>query len=72
VILNAAGICQDCGRKHLSPEDPKYDNIKNIPELQCHHIEPLGSGGADTIANCVALCPNCHRKRHIILNEDLE
>jgi 5-methylcytosine-specific restriction protein A len=24
----------------------------------------LRDGGSDTINNVIALCPNCHRKRH--------
>jgi 5-methylcytosine-specific restriction protein A len=26
----------------------------------------LSAGGADTIENTVALCPNCHRKMHVL------
>ncbi|MFM0350878.1 HNH endonuclease [Paraburkholderia sp. RL17-347-BIC-D] len=25
---------------------------------------PLAQGGPDTVANAIALCPNCHRERH--------
>jgi 5-methylcytosine-specific restriction enzyme A len=31
----------------------------------------LAKGGEDTIANTVALCPNCHRKMHV-LNRKLD
>jgi 5-methylcytosine-specific restriction enzyme A len=34
--------------------------------LECHHIVWLAEGGEDTIANTVALCPNCHRKMHVL------
>ena len=34
--------------------------------LECHHIIWLAQGGEDTIANTVALCPNCHRKMHVL------
>jgi 5-methylcytosine-specific restriction protein A len=37
--------------------------------LEVHHIQWLSNDGDDTIDNIVALCPNCHRKMHIL---DLE
>lgn len=36
------------------------------PYLECHHVVHLAKGGADTIQNTVALCPNCHRKMHAL------
>lgn len=36
------------------------------PYLESHHIEWLSKGGNDVIENVVALCPNCHRKMHIV------
>ena len=38
--------------------------------METHHIEWLSKGGSDTIDNTVALCPNCHKKMHIL--NDLE
>ncbi|WP_407646473.1 HNH endonuclease [Henriciella aquimarina] len=32
--------------------------------LETHHIQPLAEGGADTLTNVIALCPNDHRKAH--------
>lgn len=56
----AKGICQLCGK-------PAPFNDKNgKPYLECHHIVWLSEGGADSIENTVALCPNCHRKMHIL------
>lgn len=57
---NADGRCQLCGMKA-----PFVDPDGN-PYLECHHIEWLSKGGEDSIYNCVALCPNCHRKIHIL------
>lgn len=34
--------------------------------METHHIEWLAHGGADTVENTVALCPNCHKKMHIV------
>lgn len=41
-------------------------STKNGPYLECHHIKHLAKGGADTVNNAVALCPNCHRKMHAL------
>ncbi|MGB0549525.1 MAG: HNH endonuclease [Limisphaerales bacterium] len=30
------------------------------PTYQVDHTTPLCDGGADTVANCTAMCPNCH------------
>lgn len=56
----ARGICQLCGNPA-----PFMDKV-GLPFLETHHIEWLSNGGEDTIENTVALCPNCHRKMHII------
>lgn len=62
----ANGNCQLCERKA-----PFKDKDRN-PYLETHHIDWLSKGGADTIENTVALCPNCHRKMHILnLEQDI-
>ncbi len=59
----ANGICQLC-------EKPAPFNDKNgNPYLESHHIIWLSEGGADELSNTVALCPNCHKKMHIV-NDD--
>lgn len=58
----AEGKCQKCGE-----EAPFYDRDKN-PYLEEHHVKRLADGGSDTMDNVVAICPNCHRKVHV-LNE---
>ncbi len=60
VKKRAAGNCQLCGGK--APFTDQFGE----PYLECHHIEWLSNGGMDSIDNCVALCPNCHRKMHIV------
>ena len=61
----AGGICQLCG--HKAP----FFNREGSPYLECHHVEWISEGGSDTIENTVALCPNCHRKMHMLnLRED--
>lgn len=59
VLRRAAGICEDC-----KDEAPFLKRDTQDPYLEIHHIVPLAMSGPDTVENCVALCPNCHRKRH--------
>jgi 5-methylcytosine-specific restriction protein A len=56
----ANGICDLC----LKPAP--FLNKRNEAYLECHHIHWLAQGGDDAVANTVALCPNCHRKMHIL------
>lgn len=39
--------------------------------LETHHIIPLSKGGADTIYNVAAICPNHHREAHYGQNADV-
>lgn len=59
----ANGICQLCG------ENAPFLNKNKEPYLETHHIEWLSQGGADTIENTIALCPNCHKKMHVVNDE---
>jgi 5-methylcytosine-specific restriction enzyme A len=56
----AKGQCQLC----LKPAP--FKNAKGEPYLETHHIVWLSKGGHDTAENTVALCPNCHKKMHIV------
>ena len=56
----ANGICQLCQK--AAPFQDKDGN----PYLESHHIEWLSRGGKDRLDNVIALCPNCHKKMHII------
>ena len=56
----AEGICQLC--KQPAP----FLGKDGQPYLENHHITWLSRGGTDTIDNTVALCPNCHKKMHVI------
>ena len=58
-LVDAAGYCQSCGSR--APFLRKSDGT---PYLEVHHRIPLAEGGEDTVANAVALCPNCHRMVH--------
>ena len=54
------------GKCDLCEMPAPFQNRKNEHYLECHHIVWLAKGGEDTIANTVALCPNCHRKMHVL------
>lgn len=60
----ANGICQLCEK----PAPFKDKNGK--PYLESHHIIWLSIGGSDTLENTVALCPNCHKKMHIVNDQN--
>ena len=56
----ARGVCQLCGNSL------DFHDSAGRPYLEAHHIVPLAKDGADAITNMTALCPNCHRKMHIV------
>jgi 5-methylcytosine-specific restriction protein A len=56
----ADGACQLCGGP--APFSDRHGD----PFLEIHHLLPLAEGGTDTIENVAALCPNCHRKMHVL------
>lgn len=56
----AKGICQLCNKP------APFNNKEGEPYLETHHIKWLSRGGSDTIDNTVALCPNCHKKIHVL------
>ena len=62
----AKGVCQLCDKP------APFSNQDGEPYLETHHIIPLANNGPDSIDNVAALCPNCHRKIHVLnLPEDV-
>lgn len=59
VLYRAKGICEACAE--AAPFERRSDGA---PYLEVHHKIPLSMNGPDTVANAVALCPNCHRREH--------
>lgn len=59
VLFRANGICEECNCK--APFNRKSDGT---PYLEVHHKISLSDKGEDTVENCIAVCPNCHRKLH--------
>jgi len=41
-----------------------FISLRGRPFLEVHHVLPLEDKGPDTICNCAACCPNCHRALH--------
>lgn len=60
----ANGICDLCGEE--APFKDKYGK----PYLESHHVITLANDGPDAIYNTVAICPNCHRKVHVLNNKE--
>jgi hypothetical protein len=59
VLKRAKGKCRKCH----SPAP--FERVSDgSPYLEVHHKIMLSKGGEDTVANALALCPNCHRKLH--------
>lgn len=56
----ANGVCQLCGNS------APFTKNNGTPYLEVHHIQWLSEGGLDDPENTVALCPNCHRKMHVL------
>lgn len=62
----AEGKCQFCGK-----DAPFVDNYGQ-PYLEEHHVKKLADGGTDTSDNVVAICPNCHRRIHVLNSKEDE
>lgn len=59
-LKRANGNCQLC--ENGAP----FLTKKKVPFLEVHHIVYLSKGGPDAYHNVVGLCPNCHRKMHML------
>ncbi len=59
-INRAKGICDLC------LQSAPFEKKDGKPYLESHHIIFRSEGGKDSLTNIVALCPNCHRKIHVL------
>lgn len=57
-LIRANGICESC------KEPAPFETAEGKPYLEVHHVDELGSGGADSPNKVIALCPTCHRRVH--------
>jgi DNA-binding CsgD family transcriptional regulator len=62
ILRNSRGLCECCQKRapFLREDDEPY--------LEIHHVKMLSDGGSDSIANTIAVCPNCHRELHYGMN----
>lgn len=63
VLARARGRCELCSKEPFMTDAGR-------PFLEIHHVWQLASGGPDTPANSVALCPDCHRELHYGCHRD--
>lgn len=54
------------GKCDLCHEDAPFKRKNGEEYLEEHHVITLANDGPDTIYNTVALCPNCHKKIHVL------
>lgn len=59
VLLRAGGVCELCANP--APFQRRSDGS---PYLEVHHRIRLADNGEDTVENAIAICPNCHRRKH--------
>lgn len=64
ILNNSKWVCECCNK---AAPFSKTDGYKY---LEVHHVKRLADGGSDTIANAIAVCPNCHRELHYGENRD--
>ena len=63
----ANGVCDLCGK------EAPFKDKNGKPYLESHHVVTLAENGPDAIYNTVAICPNCHRKIHVLnKKEDMD
>lgn len=63
----ANGICDLCGK------EAPFKDKNGRSYLESHHVITLAENGPDAIYNTVAICPNCHRRIHVLhQKEDVE
>jgi 5-methylcytosine-specific restriction endonuclease McrA len=58
-LSRSNGVCEACGNPA-----PFTRSSDGTPFLEVHHVKSLSDGGTDTLDNVLALCPNCHRRKH--------
>lgn len=59
-LKHANGTCQLCDRP------APFKKTDGTPFLEVHHIKWLSKDGPDSEENVIGLCPNCHKKMHIL------
>lgn len=60
LISYSGGACELCG------QNAPFSDSTGIPYLESHHIQWLSEGGMPVPENTVVLCPNCHKRIHLL------
>ncbi len=61
------------GKCDLCEKEAPFKDKNGRPYLESHHVITLAENGPDAIYNTVAICPNCHRKIHVLhQKEDID
>ena len=55
--------CADCPKKLWHPILKCGLNVKGSVKPHFDHKKPRSRGGSSTLANCQALCPDCHDEK---------
>lgn len=65
--MRANGKCELCG------QPAPFKDCDGKPYLEEHHLVPVAEDGKDNKNNVCALCPNCHRRMHVVKDpKDIE
>jgi hypothetical protein len=62
VLERANGLCEGCGA--AAP----FLTKEKKPYLEPHHTTRVSDGGPDHPEHVIALCPNCHRRTHLAVD----
>lgn len=62
-LRRSNGFCDLCEK------EAPFKKKDGSPYLEVHHIIPLSEQGEDSWNNVCSLCPNCHRKMHVVRDE---
>ena len=63
-LRRSKGFCDLC------ENEAPFLKKDGTPYLEVHHIIPLSEGGEDSWNNVCSLCPNCHRKMHVVADQE--
>lgn len=64
VMSHINGCCELCG------EPAPFINPDGTPYLESHFVDWLSEGGFAVPTNLIMLCPNCHKKVHVLKDKE--
>ena len=66
LYVTAEALRASMGRCRLCGGEAPFKTKNGLPCLEIHHVVPYEKGGKHIVGNVVALCPNCHRRIHVL------